>query len=162
MIKYIWAQDRKGLIGSDNGMPWYVKEELNHFATMTKNKIIVMGNNTFKSLPNKNLKNKEEIIVFSREMLDSTHNVSYFNDVDKFINKYGDEDVFVIGGLEMFEIFSKFVNELHISVIDNIYKGNLYINLHKMDNEIKIFNKIFTQIEKTKFETFTYYWYVCK
>ena len=41
----------KNVIGNGNGLPWENKEDLSRFALQTKDKNLVMGYNTFMSLP---------------------------------------------------------------------------------------------------------------
>ena len=41
----------KNVIGNGNGLPWKNKEDLSRFAMQTKDKNLVMGYNTFMSLP---------------------------------------------------------------------------------------------------------------
>ena len=41
----------KNVIGNGNGLPWKNKEDLSRFALQTKDKNLVMGYNTFMSLP---------------------------------------------------------------------------------------------------------------
>lgn len=43
----IWAQDKSGIIGKDNQLPWHLPKDLKHFKETTLNQAILMGRVTF-------------------------------------------------------------------------------------------------------------------
>lgn len=47
----IVALDNKNGIGKDNKIPWYIKEDLKFFKQKTLNNIVLMGRETYDSLP---------------------------------------------------------------------------------------------------------------
>lgn len=67
----IVATNKKGVIGKDGSIPWYIPEDLKHFSNVTMDNVVIMGRNTWFSLPPKfrPLKNRYNIIV-SRKMFD--------------------------------------------------------------------------------------------
>lgn len=50
-IIIIAAIGKNGELGKNNNLIWHLKEDLKFFKEVTTNHIIVMGYNTFKSLP---------------------------------------------------------------------------------------------------------------
>lgn len=67
MISLVVARDRNGAIGKGNEIPWYAPEDLQFFKRETLGGAIIMGRNTWDSLPFKPLKNRLNIVVSSRE-----------------------------------------------------------------------------------------------
>ncbi|MGR3621684.1 dihydrofolate reductase [Pseudophaeobacter sp.] len=65
MITLIVARDRNGAIGKDNDIPWHAPEDLKAFQRETLGGAIVMGRNTWDSLPFKPLKNRLNLVVSS-------------------------------------------------------------------------------------------------
>lgn len=65
MITLIVARDRKGAIGKDNTIPWRAPEDMKAFQRETLGGAIIMGRNTWDSLPVKPLKNRLNIVVSS-------------------------------------------------------------------------------------------------
>ncbi|MQY42883.1 dihydrofolate reductase [Epibacterium sp. SM1969] len=65
MITLIVARDRNGAIGKDNTIPWRAPEDLKAFQRETLGGAIIMGRNTWDSLPVKPLKNRLNIVVSS-------------------------------------------------------------------------------------------------
>lgn len=65
MITLIVARARNGAIGKGNTIPWYAPEDLKAFQRETLGGAIIMGRNTWDSLPFKPLKNRLNLVVSS-------------------------------------------------------------------------------------------------
>jgi dihydrofolate reductase len=50
-LHLIWAQDKNRAIGKLNTLPWRLPEDLKHFKELTLGHPVIMGRNTFESLP---------------------------------------------------------------------------------------------------------------
>ena len=75
-------------IGFENKIPWYLKEELNYFKKITtswKTNVVIMGRNTWESLPKKPLLNRVNIVITSQKL---TENVNTFTSLSKAYEKY--------------------------------------------------------------------------
>ncbi|MDO4762044.1 MAG: dihydrofolate reductase [Corynebacterium sp.] len=66
MLKAIWAQNRAGVIGDGEDMPWHVPEDLAHFKKVTLGEPVIMGRRTWESLPLKPLPGRENFVLSSR------------------------------------------------------------------------------------------------
>ena len=66
MLSLVVARDRNGAIGKDGDIPWHAPEDLAFFQRETTGGAIIMGRNTWDSLPYKPLKNRLNIVVSSR------------------------------------------------------------------------------------------------
>jgi dihydrofolate reductase len=66
MLSLVVARDRNGAIGKDGGIPWHAPEDLAFFQRETTGGAIIMGRNTWDSLPFKPLKNRLNLVVTSR------------------------------------------------------------------------------------------------
>ncbi|WP_303923821.1 dihydrofolate reductase [Ureaplasma parvum] len=140
MLKLIWCQTLNGGISKNNKLPWYIKEELDHFYKTTKNHKIIMGKNTFDSLDQKPLNNRTNIIFSS--IMQTPEDESYFvtNNFQQVLNDAKKEDIFIIGGKELFDIFLAYADVLIVSVLKDYYDCDLYMkvdynnfNLDKQD-----------------------------
>lgn len=101
----IFACDYDGGIGIDNKMPWLPhKEDFAQFKAATMGKPIIMGRNTFDSLPGI-LPGREHIVITSRpETLPDHPQVFAARTLDDAINQLNDyEMVWVIGGKRVIE-----------------------------------------------------------
>jgi dihydrofolate reductase len=52
-LNLIFAQASNGVIGRDNTLPWHLPEDLAHFKRHTQGWPVIMGRNTWESLPQK-------------------------------------------------------------------------------------------------------------
>lgn len=68
MLSLIVARARNGAIGKDNDIPWQAPEDLRAFQRETLGGAVIMGRNTWQSLPFKPLKNRLNIVVSSDPM----------------------------------------------------------------------------------------------
>jgi dihydrofolate reductase len=66
MITLIVARARNGAIGRDGDIPWHAPEDLNFFQRETLGGAIIMGRNTWDSLPVKPLPRRFNLVVSSR------------------------------------------------------------------------------------------------
>lgn len=66
MISLIVARAHGGAIGKDNDIPWFAPEDLAFFQRETRGGAMIMGRNTWDSLPVKPLKNRLNIVVSSQ------------------------------------------------------------------------------------------------
>lgn len=62
-MKAIVCVDKKWGIGKNNDLLFSLPEDMKRFRGETKNKVVIMGLNTFKSLPNGPLKNRVNIVL---------------------------------------------------------------------------------------------------
>ena len=137
-ISHIVCMDRKGVIGYNNNMPWNIPEELEYFKQITLNSIVIMGNNTYKSI-GKILPNRVNIIISSSEDTITEDNLYRVKSVEEafVVAEYiaSDElkDIFIIGGSSIYEQTFKFVDNLYISVI-NINLEHHYNHSQFTDN----------------------------
>ncbi|MDP7465479.1 MAG: dihydrofolate reductase, partial [Candidatus Marinimicrobia bacterium] len=80
-IHLIWAQDENGGIGKDGNLPWHISEDLKNFKRLTSGFTILMGRNTWESLPVRPLPERRNIVLSSKEVPD----VEYYTSVEECI-----------------------------------------------------------------------------
>lgn len=128
MLSLIWAQNAQGIIGVDNTLPWRCPEDLAYFKRVTLGHTVIMGYNTWKSLPYKPLKDRHNIVVVSRELsalpglsaLEDYPNVevsSHFDHVMFEVAQMNDT-AFCIGGGQLFGLALPYAESLHVTEID--------------------------------------------
>ncbi len=148
MITIVAALSANGVIGTDGKLPWYNKEELQHFKQLTTGKTIIMGRKTFESI-GKPLPNRRNIVI--SKTLKNIEGAEIYENIDEALAKAGNKEVFVIGGREIFEQTIELANKMYLSYIDGNFEGEV---LFPTFNE-----KQWKIIEKKKysgFETIVY------
>lgn len=130
MLKFIWAQDKNGLIGSKGKLPWSNKADLNYFKNQTTGGVVVMGLATWVSIGSKPLKGRINVVLTHKDKIDGydDENVYIANSVEEVLQfeKETDRDVWVIGGARTFKAFEDYCGEVVVSTIDGDYSGDTY------------------------------------
>ena len=141
--------DKNYGIGKDNRLPWNYSKDMEFFKRKTlenidnnKVNVVIMGNNTYKSIPNyyKPLKNRFNIILSNTIINDNNENLKYFNNIHDIL-------LFLHENKELFNndiIFDKLnYSEKIKDILNYLYfaKNNL-IDLNKTNDNKLIINKL--------------------
>ena len=104
-------------LGKDNDLIWHLPNDLKFFRQVTSNHTIVMGRNTFESLP-RMLPNRKHIVLTSRDGLPSE--VEVYRELKQILEKYKDteEEIFIIGGASIYTQFLEYSSKLYLTEID--------------------------------------------
>ncbi|WP_246941861.1 dihydrofolate reductase [Bacillus pinisoli] len=126
MISYIVAMDDNQVIGKNNELPWHLPADLAYFKKVTMGKPIIMGRKTHESI-GRALPGRENIIV--------TRNANYHSEGCKVVHQLDDlkslaeeanEELFVIGGAELFKELLPMTDRLYITHIHHSFEGDTY------------------------------------
>lgn len=112
MFSIVVAIDREGGIGKNGGIPWHIPSELRKFQALTTSgltNIVIMGRNTWESLPKKPLPKRFNFIV-SSTMASKFHNsieqCSVFNNLEQALSAArqlnSNAHIYVIGGRRLY------------------------------------------------------------
>lgn len=117
MISIIVAMGENREIGKDNSMLWNIKEEMQLFRNITIHSTVVMGRKTYDSI-GMPLKNRKNIVLTKNKEL-KNDKIFYTEDIESIINEYKDseEEIFIIGGEKIYNIFIPFAKRLYLSYI---------------------------------------------
>ena len=116
-ISIIASVGKNREIGKDNKLIWRFNEDMKFFKEQTMNKPIVMGYNTFISLP-KILPGRRHIVLTSKNIENS--NIEIYNNFEKLINFIKDykEEVMIIGGATLYNKFIEYASKLYMTEIE--------------------------------------------
>jgi dihydrofolate reductase len=78
------AVSPEGIIGKDNSIPWHYPEDLKRFKKLTLGKTVIMGRNTWESIPEKQrpLPDRRNIVITRTNMKD----VECFSSIEKAVD----------------------------------------------------------------------------
>ncbi len=130
-MKLIVACDPKGGIGYNNKLPWTnIQGDLPRFKALTNNQVIVMGRNTWESLPKKPLPNRVSVVVTSKH-IDGVATLSGLP------NKKTDQlkDAWLIGGAKLVNSSWHLIDEVHLSRTFAEYTCDTFIDLLQLEKE---------------------------
>lgn len=120
------------VIGQNGSLPWKLPADLKRFKHLTLDCPVIMGRCTWDSLPSKPLKDRDNIIVTSdkyyataTERTYIVHNIeSAIEAAFSLAKKRSVERIWIIGGSEIYAQTYKMWNELHLTHVRAIVKGN--------------------------------------
>ncbi|MFJ7469722.1 dihydrofolate reductase [Peribacillus frigoritolerans] len=126
MISLMVAMDQNRVIGKNNKLPWHLPADLQYFKKVTMGHPIVMGRKTFESI-GRVLPGRENVIVtrnqeFKAEGCVVLHDIAQ---IKMFADNH-DEEVFVIGGAEIFKEILPFTDRLYITEIHETFEGDTF------------------------------------
>ena len=115
----IAAAGKNNELGKNNDLIWHIKGDMKFFKERTTGHHVVMGRNTFLSLP-KMLPNRTHLV------LDDTNSkfpdkVVVLKSIDEFFEKAKviDDDIYVIGGAFVYSQFAPLADEIILTEIDD-------------------------------------------
>lgn len=127
MLSAIVAMDSNNLIGNNYTLPWNLKKDLAYFKEKTSNHTVIVGRKTIESigrlLPNRKhiilTRNKDYVCPYGEASI--VHSVE---DLLPYLNF--DEEIFVIGGADIYSSLLPFFETLYITKINGEFEGNIY------------------------------------
>jgi dihydrofolate reductase len=135
-VSFIVAMDIQQAIGLGNNLPWRLPADLAYFKKTTLNHSILMGRKTFESI-GKPLPNRTNVIL--------TQNKDYqaegcliVNSVEEAVKQFKNEEIFVIGGAEVFQLFMSSVDRLYITLIEHEFEADTYFPEFDIDDWVLV------------------------
>ncbi|MGB3780719.1 MAG: dihydrofolate reductase [Tunicatimonas sp.] len=128
MIKSIMvARSDNRVIGRDNDLVWHMPADLKYFKETTTGHFVVMGRKTYESV-NKPLPGRLNIIVtrqpdYYREGCIVVHDVE---EAFQLGEKNGQEELFVLGGAQIYELTLPQVDRIYLTEIKAEFEGDTY------------------------------------
>ena len=117
MITLVVAMGLNREIGVDNQLPWHLPKDLKHFKEITYGHPIIMGRKTYESI-GKPLPNRTNIVISRKKdwFEEGILIVGSIKEAIKFGQKI-DEDIFIIGGGNIFEQTMDIADKLEVTEI---------------------------------------------
>lgn len=149
---HILAASENNVIGVANDLPWSLPKDMEYFKNTTRDHILIMGRKTFDSFQGRLLPKREHIVItrdpesylkeFKEKYKDSfksekfqtqfNENVFFVTDLDLAFNlskelhkkRLRPDEVFIIGGGEIYKQSLKDVKKIYLTRIHKIYRGD--------------------------------------
>jgi dihydrofolate reductase len=119
-IIVVAALSQNGVYAEGGKIPWHIPEDLKHFKALTEGHTVVMGRNTWESLPEKfcPLPNRDNIVITTDEARSEKYQgAGVATSVDRAILKAKTEKVFCIGGRYIWCDAMSIADEVWITVV---------------------------------------------
>ena len=125
MIIAIAAIGMNNELGKDNQLIWHLPNDFKRFKTLTTGHYIIIGRKTFESFP-KPLPNRTHVII-TRQKNYTAENCIVVDSLKKAIAVCPkDEDVYVIGGGEIYNQSIDFADKLEITKVFHSFEADTF------------------------------------
>ena len=117
------------VIGKGNDLPWYLPEDLQHFKALTLGKTVLMGRKTYESIISrlkKPLPGRKNVVITRQKDYQAAPDVLVFADLASAFQKLSSEDVYVIGGAEIFKLALPMAEKMYITKVRGNYEGDAF------------------------------------
>lgn len=131
ILSHIVATDQKRAIGKDNKLPWHLPEDLKFFKETTQGKIMIMGRKTFDSI-GRLLPGRLHIVITRQDKNSDNNQLRFVSSLDKAIELAKSligpwpEEVFILGGGEIFQQSVHLVNRIYLTRIEKTVEGDCF------------------------------------
>ena len=130
-INIIAAMAKNRVIGRGNKLPWHIPQDLKHFKRLTskKNSAVVMGRNTWESLPIKPLPNRRNYILTKKNFHTTFPDglvLKEPDDVLRIKNIY--EIIWIVGGQSIYESYidKPYIDRIYLTEIEEYHEGDSF------------------------------------
>lgn len=124
-VSIIVAMTSERVIGTQQGLPWHLPEDLQLFKRKTLGKTVIMGRKTHQSI-GRPLPGRHNIVLSrAAETLAGVQVCSSFIEGLTEAARHG-QQLFVIGGAELYKKALPIASELHISWVEENLEGNVF------------------------------------
>lgn len=118
-VKFMASVDKNFAVGNDGKLLFRIREDMKLFREMTIGNIVIMGRKTYEEI-GKPLEGRLNIVL-SREDI-SIEGVHVFKSMEMLkafceSSENRQKDAFVIGGAEMWNLFRRYVSQIHLTKV---------------------------------------------
>jgi len=147
ILSIISAIGKNNEIGKSNTLLWDLPADMKHFKETTTGHPVIMGQNTFESI-GRPLPSRINIVLtqdenFNAEGIKIVHSLE---ELDKLLKEKFDpeEEVFIIGGGQIYRLFINKADRLYITHVDESFPD---ADTFFPDIDMKVWKRIHTEIQ---------------
>lgn len=154
MIKMIYASDKNGVIGKDNSLPWHLPSDMKRFKALTLGDYVVMGRNTYESLPERfrPLPGRMNVVLSRSTVIDHKDVITLTNlaELSRLQLLAKDKDIWIIGGAQIYDACIDLVEEIHHTKVWGEYEGDTFFDIDKHTDKFSLVYKEFVKLDEDK------------
>jgi dihydrofolate reductase len=137
ILSMISAVAENRVIGNKNALPWHLPADFKYFKETTLNKTIVMGLNTFKSIGEKALPDRKNIILNNDPNYIPPEGCFVVHSIEELLEMVKDEiEVMICRGASVYKQFLPLAQRLYLTYVHASPEGDTYFpefNLEEWD-----------------------------
>jgi dihydrofolate reductase len=113
-----------GVIGQDNHLPWHLPADLQHFKSLTLGKPILMGRNTWESLPGI-LPGRRHIVVTRNQNYQAPGAEVVHSAEEALAAAKGEPEIMIVGGSQFYAQMLPRADRLYLTLVDADVVGDV-------------------------------------
>lgn len=130
IISLIAALGENRVIGKNNDLPWHLPDDMKYFMQTTKGHHAIMGRKNYDSIPEKfkPLPNRTNIVITHQKDFKAPGClvVNSFGGALEIAAQNGEQEVFIIGGSEIYKLAMPYANRLYLTEIHAVIDGDTF------------------------------------
>ena len=125
-VSIVAAVARNGVIGAGGGLPWHLPDELLLFKKTTMGHVLVMGRRTYESVGRPLPGRTTVVVTRSPDWSPGADEVLVVHGIDEALGRARaiDDEVFVVGGGELYEAALPHADRLLLTFVDQEPEGD--------------------------------------
>jgi dihydrofolate reductase len=124
-ISIIAAMGKNRELGFQNKLPWSLPDDLKHFREVTRGHAVIMGRKTHEAV-GRVLPDRKNIIITRDAAYQAEGCVIVHTIEDAIAAAQGDDEVFVIGGAEIYKLALPYAQKMLLTFIDVAPQADAY------------------------------------
>ncbi len=125
-LSFIVAVAQNYAIGKDNDLLWHLSDDLKRFKSLTTGHAVVMGRNTWNSLPRRPLSKRRNIVLthdhdFMEDGAEVVHSITSL--LDSIVDE---EEAFCIGGAMLYRQLLPYAQRLYVTWVCQDFEGDVF------------------------------------
>ena len=137
-ISIIVAIAQNNAIGKDSDLIWHISDALKRFKALPSGHTVIMGRNTWNSLPRRPLPKRRNIVLthddtFAEEGAEVAHSLQQVLEMVR-----DEEEAFIMGGAAVYRQFLPFVNHIYVTWVWQDFDADVYFPVIDMSVFAKV------------------------
>ncbi|MCQ2322432.1 MAG: dihydrofolate reductase [Bacteroidales bacterium] len=133
-LSIIAAVAKNRAIGKGGDLIWHLSNDLKHFKEVTTGGCVLMGYNTYASLPGKKALPKRRNIIISDRLKSAPEGFEVVSSIQKSLELLKNEqEVFIMGGGMIYEQFLPLADKLYLTRIDKAFEADTFFPIVNFD-----------------------------
>ena len=158
-ISIIAAIGENRELGYKGEIPWYIKDDFKRFKELTLGHPVIMGRKTYESI-GKPLSGRTNIVISHQPspprfntsgVLKSVWTASLERAIEIAQQQTGSNEIFIIGGGQIYKQAIKYANKLYLTIIKKSFKADTYFPDYSQFNKV-----IFKQTKESQGYKYTF------
>jgi dihydrofolate reductase len=121
----IAATSQNNALGKDNKIIWHLPDDFKRFKELTSGHHIIMGRKTFESFP-KPLPNRTHVVITRQKDFNPEGCIVVNSIEEAFGICPKNEDVFLIGGAEIYKLGLPFTDKIELTFINETFEADAF------------------------------------